>query len=336
MMGPMRLLITLFCCIYAASARTPAEAVVAADGSGDYRTIQEAVNAAPADGSIIRIKPGMYREVVAIDKPFIELRGQGTGPADVVLSYDLSAGTAGGTGKSGSVTVNGDDFYAENLTIENTFSRNRPLTQQGSQAVALRVNGDRAVFRHVRLLGYQDTLYANSKHCDTDKGPCTFARQYFADCYIEGNVDFIFGDALAFFENCEIHALAHPTVMITAQSKRYAEERSGYVFDHCRITADAGAKAVFLGRPWRAYATVIFLNTQMPDQIKPAGWSEWVHDDKPSLPTVYYAEYNSSGPGAKAGARESHSRQLTAAEAKKFEAKTFLAGDDGWDATKVH
>jgi len=197
--------------------------------------------------------------------------------------------------------------------------------------VALKITGDRGVFRHVRFLGYQDTLYANSKRCESDKGPCEPARQYFADCYIEGNVDFIFGDALAYFENCEIHSLAHSLVYLTAQSRHYAEERSGYVFDHCRITADAGAKRVYLGRPWRAYGTVVFLNTSMPVEIVAEGWHEWEHDGKPSLPTAFYAEYRSTGPGANPARR-----QLTTTEAAQFEWKTFLAGEDRWDPTKVH
>src|SRR5258707_396864 len=228
---------------------------VAADGSGDFKSIQAAVDAADADGVVIRIRPGIYRELVVINKNHIQLRGMGSDPSQVVLSYDLSSGTAGGTGKSASTKITGDDFYAENLTFENTFSRNRTLTREGSQAVALRVTGDRAVFRHVRFLGYQDTLYADGKGCDSEQGPCRPARQYFADCYIEGNVDFIFGDALAFFERCEIHVLAHRVVYITAQSKHYAEEKSGYVFDHCRITAEKGADRAYLGRPWRAYST---------------------------------------------------------------------------------
>jgi pectin methylesterase-like acyl-CoA thioesterase len=308
--------------------------VVALDGTGDFRTVQEAVDAAPADGSIIRIRPGIYRQVVNVERPFIEFHGLGSTPADVVLTYDLSNGTAGGTGKSASTTINGDDFYAENLTFENSFSKNRPLTQEGSQAVALRVTGDRAVFRHVRFLGYQDTLYANGKGCDTDAGPCRPARQYFADCYIEGNVDFIFGDALAYFENCEIRALAHKTVMVTAQSKRYDGEKSGYVFNHCRITAEPGADAVYLGRPWRSHASVVFLNTYLSAEINPAGWQEWKHDDKLSLPTVFYAEYNSSGPGAKPAQRDPHSHQLSAAEAVRFSLENTLGGDDKWEPRK--
>jgi len=307
----------------------PKSATVAADASGDFTTVAAAIE---SGAKVIRIKPGTYRELLNIPQSRIQLRGAGARPEDVVLTYDNSAGTAGGTTKSASITVSGDDFYAENLTIENSFSRTRPLKQEGSQAVALKITGDRAVFRKVRFLGYQDTLYANSRRCETDKGPCVPARQYFSECYIEGNVDFIFGDALAFFDRCEVHALAHPVIMLTAQSRHYAEEKSGYVFDHCRITAEKGADRVYLGRPWRAYSTVVFLNTEMPAQIDPEGWHEWEHDGKPSLPTSFYAEYRSQG----AGARPDSRKQLTPAEAAGFALKTFLAGDDHWDPTQVH
>jgi pectin methylesterase-like acyl-CoA thioesterase len=296
---------------------------VAAGGSGDFKTVGEALASGAKD---IAIQPGTYRELLVIERAGVHLRGLGKRPQDVVLTYDLSAATAGGTTKSASITVSGDDFGAENLTIENSFSRTRPLEHEGSQAVAVKVMSDRAVFRKVRFLGYEDTLYANSKRCETDNGPCVPARQYFVDCYIEGNVDFIFGDALAYFENCEIHSLAHSTIMITAQSRHYAEEPSGYVFDHCRLTAEPGAKHVYLGRPWRAYATVVYLDTYMGAEIEPAGWHEWEHDGRASLPTSFYAEYRSSGPGANAARR-----QLTTAEAARFARKAFLAGDDGWD-----
>jgi pectin methylesterase-like acyl-CoA thioesterase len=317
------------------AARVGQPMVVAQDGSGDYRTVQEAIDAAGPDGVLIQIRPGTYEEKIVIEKPKIQLRGLGRNPSDVVLTWSLSSGTAGGTFKSASTTVTGDDFYAENLTFENTFSRNRPLTA-GSQAVALRVTGDRAVFRRVRFLGYQDTLYATTSGCMSPEGVCKPARQYFEDCYIEGNVDFIFGDALAFFDRCEIHSLAHDIVAITAQSKQRRGERSGYVFDHCRLTAEPGAESVYLGRPWRAYASVVFLNTYMGPEVDPAGWLEWEHDGKTSLPTAFYAEYRSSGPGANPAARDSHSRQLTESEAKNYELKKFLAGEDGWDPTRAH
>jgi hypothetical protein len=234
---------------------------VGSDGSADFKTVQAAVDAAPASGADIRIRPGTYREKLVINKAHIQLRGTGSDASQVVLSYDDSSGTAGGTTKSASMTITGDDFYAENLTMENTFSRTRALTQEGSQAVALKISGDRSVLRNVRFLGFQDTLYANGKP----------ARQYFADCYIEGNVDFIFGDARAYFENCEIHSLAHPVVYITAQSKLHEDEKSGYVFDRCRLTSDPEAKQIYLGRPWRAYSTVVFMNTQMGPRMSRGG-----------------------------------------------------------------
>lgn len=294
------------------------QVTVSADGSANFKTVQAAVDAAPATGLAIYIRPGTYREKLVINKAHIQLRGTGSDASQVVLTYDDSASTAGGTTKSASITVAGDDFYAENLTMENSYSRTRPLTGEGSQAVALKISGDRSVLRHVRFLGFQDTLYANGKP----------ARQYFADCYIEGNVDFIFGDARAFFENCEIHSKSHPVVFITAQSKLHENERSGYVFDHCRLTADPDAKTAYLGRPWRAYATVVFLNTRMGPEIAPEGWHEWEHDGKPSLPTVFYAEYGSSGPGANAARK-----QLSDSEAKQFDLTTFF---DGWNPAEVH
>jgi pectin methylesterase-like acyl-CoA thioesterase len=321
-------------CAFAAAcgAALGAEFTVAADGSGRFQTVQAAIDAAPDSGAVIRIQPGVYREKIHIAKSHIELMGTGSDPSKVVLSYNDSAASAGGTGKSASTTVTGDDFLAENLTFENTFSREHGMSNPGNQAVALRITGDRGVFRRVRFLGYQDTLYADGKGCDSEQGPCRMARQYFVDCYIEGNVDFIFGDAVAFFERCEIHALPHPVAMLTAQSKRYEGERSGYVFDHCRLTAAPGANKVYLGRPWRSHSSVVFLNTYMGPEIVPAGWSEWKHDDKPSLPTVFYAEYKSSGPGANLAARDPHAKQLTADEARKFSPREIF-GD--WDPTEA-
>jgi pectin methylesterase-like acyl-CoA thioesterase len=319
--GVALLAATLYC--------QPRAVTVAADGSGDFTSVGAALE---SGARIIRIRPGVYKQVLNVTQDGVQLRGLGAKPQDVVLTYDNSNATAGGTTKSASVTVSGDDFYAENLTFENSYSRTRPLSQEGSQAVAIKIMSDRAVFRKVRFLGYQDTLYANSKRCDTDQGPCVPARQYFSECYIEGNVDFIFGDALAYFDRCEIRALAHPLVYLTAQSKHYAGEKSGYIFDHCRITAEEGAARVYLGRPWRAYSTVVFLDTDMPAAIVPEGWHEWEHDGKLSLPTSFYAEFRSQGPGARPDGR----RQLTPAEAAQFALKPFLSGDDQWDPTKVH
>src|SRR5262249_21684485 len=156
------------------------------------------------------------------------------------------------------------------------FNASHPQEPRGSQALALLITGDRAVFRNVRLLGNQDTVYAGSKSCRGAQGDqCIPARQYFSGCYIEGNVDFVFGDGKAVFDNCEIHSTKHSIGFITAQGKHYPEQDSAFVFYHCKLTAEAGVSEVWLGRPWRPYASVIFMNTVMGAHIAPAGWREW-------------------------------------------------------------
>jgi pectin methylesterase-like acyl-CoA thioesterase len=299
----------------------------------DFTTIQAAITAAPEAGAVIRIKPGVYREVVHVDKPRIQLRGDGDDWAKVVLVYGNSAASTCGTGCSPTLFVTGSDFFAGNMTIANDYSKTSDVP---SQAVALSVRADRAVLRHLRLLGAQDTLYASSMGCMKEGGECVTGRQYYSDCYIEGHVDFIFGDAKAVFENCEIHSIAHgPGGYLTAQSNTRAGQDAGYVFNHCKITADAGAGTVYLGRPWRDYSTVIFLNTDIEAPIEAAGWSDWKGAPQPRLPLATYAEFNSTGPGANPKAREPHSKQLTVEEAKKYETKVYLAGADGWDPSKV-
>ncbi len=312
-------------------AGTKHDVTVAADGSGDYKTVQEGVDALAADGGTVRIKPGMYREVVRVAKPHVRMRGLGGNASQVVIVYSNSAGSSGGTFRSSTVFVTADDFRAENLTFQNDYSQTHGQKQQGSQAVALSVRGDRAVFRNVRFLGAQDTLFAAARSCETDTGPCVPARQYFRDCYIEGNVDFIFGDSLAVFDHCLIHAIAHERVMITAQSKRYPEQLSGYVFDHCKITSASEVSKLFLGRPWRPYAAVVFLNSELDEKIDPAGWDEWHAGETRRLETAFYAEYESTGAGSNPAKREQFSKQLSETEVRKYRTASFLAGSDGWN-----
>lgn len=323
--------------------------VVAADGSGQFKTVQEAVDSAP-DGNVrINIKPGEYRNLVNVSANGVELRGLGKTPQDVVLVYDNSAGTPGpdgrqlGTGRSTTVMVTGDDFLAENLTMANDFEKHHERSNQGSQAVALHVTGDREVFRRVRILGFQDTLYADSKLCHTPMGapaaaggavepaPCQAARQYYSDCYIEGHVDFIFGDAKAVFDRCEIHTMPHVMDTITAQSRVRPSEDSGYVFRDCTVTAEPDSQDILLGRPWRAYSTVIFLNTDFKAPLDPAGWKEW----NGALATSDYAEYDSHGEAGDVSKRIAPSKQLTKADVAKYSTKVWLAGTDGWDPEKV-
>ena len=311
---------------------------VAADGSGDFKDVQSAVDSAPAGHLTVRIKPGTYHQVVTIKANAVQLRGLGAKPEDVVLTFGNSHGTAGGsTTKSASTTISGDDFYAENLTFDNSFSRDQPEAHGDAQAVALLSLGDRQVYRHVRLIGAQDTLYANSKTChsadDAKAGvACHAARQYFSDCYIEGHVDFIFGDAKAVFDHCELHAIANPAVMITAQSRLYAAEDSGYLFRDCTVTGAADATNIVLGRPWRAYSTVVFLNTNFKAQLNDAGWSDW--DGK--LATSNYSEYGSHGKAGDLTKRLAGTHVLSASEAAKISVAGWLSGADGWKPEAIH
>ncbi|HUB52891.1 MAG TPA: pectinesterase family protein [Terracidiphilus sp.] len=309
---------------------------VAADGTGDFWSIQSAVDVAPAEGAVINVAPGTYREVLTIGKPHIELRGANSDASKAVVVNDRSAGANGGTLHSATVNVTADDFSASNITFENDFNSTHPQLPAGSQALALLVTGDRAVFNNVRLLGNQDTVYAGSRNCMPDGNNCIAARQYFSNCYIAGNVDFIFGDGKAVFDHCEIHSTPHHGGFITAQAKHYPTEDSGFVFTHCRLTADPGAEGeIYLGRPWRPYATVIFLNTWMGPHIAPAGWREWHPEETHSIETAFYAEYQSDGPGANPKDRDPHARQLTEQEARQFDTSVFLRGADGWNPVQT-
>jgi polygalacturonase len=307
---------------------------VAADGTGDFYSIQRAIDVAPkTGGAVISVAPGIYREVLTIDKPDITLRSANPDASKTVVVMDKSAGTSGGTLHSATVNITGDNSLVENITFQNDWNATHPQLPQGSQALALMVTGDRARFHNVRLLGNQDTLYTGSKRCSGqgDTRTCTPARQYFSDCYIEGNVDFIFGDGKTVFDHCEIRSTPHSEGFLTAQGKSYPTEDSGYVFHDCKLTAYPGVANVYLGRPWRPYATVVYLGTEMGDQIQPAGWREWHPGETDRLKTAFYAEQGSTGPGAHPDQREPYAKQLIPDEAKKFLPENFLRGSDDWN-----
>ncbi len=297
-----------------------AAATLRAGPNAAYKTLTAAIEALPADGGTIELQPGEYREKVTIAKPNVRLVGKGARPQDVVIVWSDGAIAAGGTFKSFTMNVSGDGFRAKNLTIQNDYHLKDP---RPSQAVALAITADRAVLEKVRLLGAQDTLYAASKKAKP-------SRQYFKDCYVEGHVDFIFGDAKAFFDRCQIHGIAHESVMFTAQSKVRPDQDSAYVFDRCLITADPNAKGIFFGRAWRPYATVIFMRSRIEAALDPAGWREWTPGKTDTLSTATFAEYASTGPGASPTTREPRTHQLTAEQAKAWDRKIFLAGADGW------
>ncbi len=304
--------------------------VVAQDGSGDFKSVQSAVDALPLEGGSITVKPGTYREVVTIRKPRVSISGDRADPSAVTIVYDNGAPKSGGTFNSATVFVEADNVSLDHLTITNSFT---PGGGHG-QAVALAVTGDRDTFRWLRLHGNQDTLFAASKYCYGDYGPCVAARQYFSDCYVDGNIDFVFGDSVAVFERCELHGNAPGNVMFTAQDKHSTDQESGYVFDHCTLTADPRTTGIVaLGRPWRPHASVVYLHTRIDANVIPAGWEEWPRFGVPSLPVAYYAEFDSSGPGADPTAREKYSHQLTPAEEERFAPAKVLAGSDGWNPT---
>lgn len=287
-----------------------------------YRSVQEAIDALPAQGGDIQIAPGIYREKVKVFKSGVHLKGTGKKPDDTVIVYGDGAINVGGTAHSATLDASGDDFRLDNLTIQNDYALNPD--NPSSQAVALSVTGDRDVITRVHLLGAQDTLFSGM-------GPNgRMSRQYFSNCYIEGHVDFIFGDAKAYFSQCELHGTANQAVVYTAQSKRTPNEDSAYVFDHCRLTADARARHIALGRPWRAYATVVFLSTKIDAPVIAEGWREWAPGKTNALRTAYYAEYISSGIGANPAGREPHSHQLNNSAAATWSLKAFFGRDTDW------
>ena len=291
-----------------------ADLTVAADGSGDVKSVQEAINRVPENNPrrfVITIKPGVYKEQIRIpaSKPYISFVG--IDAVKTVLTFNLSNKEAGSTSASYSTYIGGHDFYAEKITFENSFGA-------GSQAVAVLAEADRVVFKHCRFLGWQDTLYAKN------------GRQYYVDCYIEGHVDFIFGQAAAVFENCVIHSKGDG--YIAAPMRFAADEPAGFVFDRCRLTSSNTTNGVYLGRPWRDYGRTVFLATKMDAQIRPEGWHHWLPEREK---TAFMAEYRSSGTGANDNARVKWSRQLTSEQAKQFAAENFLRGKDSWNPKKA-
>jgi pectin methylesterase-like acyl-CoA thioesterase len=320
----------------AAVAPTTKTIYIAADGSAQFYSLEAALHRVPPTGAVIQLAPGIYRERAYISQNHVTLRSLNTDPTKTVLVYDTGAGNgriehSPLPGGGATLTVMGDDFLAENITIQNDYKRTHHQPEPTSAAEALYTESDRSVFRNVHILGVQDTLFIASKSSDRWCKDCKTARMYFSHALVAGGVDFIYGDAKAVFDDCEIHSVGRG--YLTAQSKHYPAQDSGFVFNHCKLTAEPGVQGVYLGRPWQSHATVVYLNTEMGAHIIPVGWSEW--HDLHRLDTAFFAEYNSTGPGADAKDRTPKSHQLTAAEAARFEPKRFLAGSDGWDPTKV-
>jgi pectinesterase len=301
----------LFAISVCASHVRAADATVALNGDGQFKSVQDAIMAAPQGLPsaqrpwVIHIKPGVYKELIYVqsERRFIKLEGEDA--AKTIITFNLNANMPGldgkpiGTFRTPSVQIDGDGFAAENITFENSAG---PV----GQALALRVDGDRVTFRNCRFLGWQDTILLNR------------GRQYFENCYIAGHVDFIFGAATAFFERCQIHVLrdGYITAASTPENQPY-----GFIFSNCKITGEPDVKT-YLGRPWRGFAHTVFLNTEMSAAVRPVGWHNWTGPEREK--TARYAEFNTSGAGANDAARVTWARKLSAAEAQAITLEKVL------------
>jgi pectinesterase len=332
----MRKILFVFFCfialqVKAQTATYPAELIVADDGSGNYKTIQEAVNSVrdlSQKQVVIHIRKGIYHEKLVVPswKTHISLIGDDAANT-IITNNDYSGkgypGDKDAFGKdkfstytSYTVLIQGNNCRVENLTIENTAGR-------VGQAVALHVEGDRCVIKNCKLLGNQDTLYAATSN----------SRQLYQNCYIEGTTDFIFGEATAVFQACTIKSLINSYITAAATSP---QQQYGFVFFNCKVIADAAATKVYLGRPWRPYARTVFIHCGLGNHIVPEGWNPWKGDslfpDKEK--TAFYAEYDNSGGGSAIKDRVIWSKQLSATEAQHYTINNILSGTDHWEPAR--
>ncbi len=284
---------------------------VAADGSGDFTTVQKAIDAVPdfrKNETLIFIKKGVYKEKLVLAGSKANVVFIGEDRDQTILTYDDYAskknrfGEEVGTTGSTSFYVFGDGFRAENITFENSAG---PV----GQAVAVRIDGDQVVFQNCRFLGFQDTLYPHGEK----------SRQYYRDCLIEGTVDFIFGWSTAVFDRCTIvcKTAGYVTAPSTNEGMAY-----GFVFLDCKIGGEAPEGSFYLGRPWRPYGKSVFIRCEMGKMIKAEGWHNWGKSENEK--TAYFAEYQNSGPGAATSGRVGWSHQLTDEEAKSYTAVAIL------------
>jgi pectinesterase len=292
------------------AAREPGvDAIVAADGTGNFKTVQDAINASPQSNPprkwVIQVKPGTYKEIVYIQREKRLVHLVGDDAEKTIITYGLYAGLPGADGKpmgtfrTPTAQIDADQFTIENITFENSAGPK-------GQALAVRIDGDEVTFKNCRFLGWQDTVFTNR------------GRHYFKDCYIAGATDFIFGGGTDFFDHCHIHCVGNGyiTAASTPQSAEY-----GYVFDHCTIDGEPGVKT-YLGRPWRPFAATVFLHTEMSEAVRPVGWNNWGRADREK--TARYAEFDSSGAGGNSAARVRWAKQLNAEEAGKITPQAVL------------
>jgi pectin methylesterase-like acyl-CoA thioesterase len=295
----------------------PDTIIVARDGTGEFRTVGEAIEVCRAFmdyHKVIYVKKGTYKEKLIVPQWLQNIEICGEDRDQTIITYDDHAnivypptGKGMGTFRTYTLRVDGNNITLKNITIENNAARL-------GQAVALHTQGDGLTFMNCRFLGNQDTVYTGM--------PST--RMLFKDCYIEGTTDFIFGPSTAWFEGCTIHCKAdsYITAASTPQDVDY-----GYIFNNCKVTVAPNVKKMYLGRPWRDYGYTLFMNSELPKEITPEGWHNW---QKEREQTARYMEYNNRGEGATVSGRVAWSRQLTKKEAQQVTADRVFGRSDNW------
>lgn len=283
------------------------------DGSGNFKRINDAIKSVPSGNKkrvIIWIGAGDYFEKVIIDKTkqFITLYGE-PGKTPRIMWDDTAAEL--GTFGSATLIALPDYFMAVNLIIVNSSPRPDYKKTKGPQALAMRIDGNKAAFYNCRFIGFQDTL------CD-DRG-----FHFFKDCYVEGTVDFIFGRGTSLYLNSEMHVVDDKGLrVITAQGRNSPTDTSGYSFVHCKITGSG--TGIYLGRAWMAAPKVVYAYTEMGNVVNPEGWSNNFQPERSK--TVFYGEYKCTGPGASTDHRVKYTKKLTDAEAQKFLVLDYIQG----------
>ena len=326
----MKRIICFFCVLSAlltAQAKSydnPDTLFVARDGTGEFRNVSEAIEVCRAFmeyHKVIYVKKGIYKEKLVIPQWLTNIEICGEDRDKTIITWDDHANILAdispltshlspqkiGTFRTFTLKIQGSRITLKNITIENNSARL-------GQAVALHTEGDRLTFVNCRFLGHQDTVYTGNAK----------TRLFFKDCYIEGTTDFIFGPSTAWFEHCQIFCKAdsYITAASTPQDVPY-----GYIFNNCSISCDQNVTKVYLGRPWRDYGYTLFMNCQLPRQIRPEGWHQWRPE---AVNTARYLEYNNTGEGADVSQRVPWSRQLTKKEASKITLEVVFAINDVW------
>ena len=320
----MKKLICFICAIcgviiaQAKSYDNPDTLFVARDGTGEFRNINEAIEVCRAFmeyHKVIFVKKGTYKEKLVIPQSLTNIEICGEDRDNTIITWDDHAnivyaptGKGMGTFRTFTLKIQGSKITLKNITVENNSARL-------GQAVALHTEGDQLTFINCRFLGHQDTIYTGNAK----------TRLFFKDCYIEGTTDFIFGPSTAWFEGCDIFCKANS--YITAASTPQ-DVPFGYIFNNCRITCDKGVDKVYLGRPWRDYGYTLFMNCELPREIRPEGWHQWRPE---AVKTARYMEYNNRGEGAATDQRVPWSRQLTKKEAQQITLERVFTINDNWN-----